>query len=117
VGALAHGPQADVLAIEAEDALEVARDARVAVDRAAALELLLGAAGVRRVRPVRMGEQPLLGRVRALGVALRRVARLGAFAAALVVSEAASEGAASLRGRLSSFVICAWVTRWGFGAG
>src|SRR4051812_44926575 len=57
------------------------------------------------------------GRVRAFGAALRRVARLGAFVAAWRVAEAASDGAASLRGSLSSLVISAWVTDCVLGAG
>src|SRR5262249_33746817 len=57
----------DVLAVEAEHAIEVGLEARVALNVAGALEDLLLAARGRRVRARRVREQPLLGGLLALG--------------------------------------------------
>ena len=59
--ARAQALDADVLAVEAEDLREVALEARVAVDLAGALELLLACRRRARRWAARVGEQPLLG--------------------------------------------------------
>ena len=95
-----------VVAAEPEDALEVALEGLRAVDHAGALELLLRAAGGRRVRALGLREQPLLAR-RAPGPAwpsgsrARRARPACAWAhgsRAGLVAEAAWSGAASRAG-------------------
>ncbi len=97
----------DVLAAEAEDAAEVALEGLLAVDLAGALELLLGAARGRGVRPGRVGEQALLvgGRAAASlagsGAAFSASLRFGALArAGASVAEAGAAGCGVARREL-----------------
>ena len=105
-GAGAQALELDVLAVEPEDPREVAVEGLDAVDPAGALELLLGAAGGRRVRPRRVGEQALLARrapasrpCEPSAWPWRRSRRVGSLrGAAVAVSEAGCVGAASRSG-------------------